>query len=197
MRECWTESLVRKILGEPEQVAYNKNGAVTRCFWSLEKVVEGESHPDFLKKKEKDDAQEARKASPSGFQRTPFGGVALAQEKAKELSKALQSDLLTVDIPDTGDLEEIYNNLLSQIEEFSLLLKASHTVSFEAYQKVYGVLRNPEINPYCQLYKKIGENRQDLAFECGTHYMAKLYDTSFEKPWYSKTVTVKGKKLVT
>ena len=193
IRDYWTPTLFDKIMGEPDHIKYDDSGKPYRYFWYMERLERGEEHPLFLKKKAKEDAKRAKSEQP---QETPES-EALNINNVLKLKKILKSDLLLVDIPQKGTLEAVFSDSLNQLNKTTLLLKASRTSSFEAFQRVYGELRDPELNPYCQLYRKIAEERKDLAFECGAHYLAKLHNIFYEDRWVTKTVTVRGKKLVT
>ncbi|WP_281648583.1 hypothetical protein [Parendozoicomonas sp. Alg238-R29] len=199
MRDYWTESVFKKVLGEADHIVYNDEGVPYRFYWYIETVLLAEQHPEFLKKKAREDAKRGNRMPLSGSPERwkPEATDQKDNDQILLFKKMIKSDLLTVDVPEDGDLNAVFKACMEQLNISNLLVKASRTSSYEGFQRVYGPLRNPEINPYCQLYKKIAEVRADLAFECGVHFLAKLYGVPYEKPWITKTVTVRGKKIVT
>lgn len=211
-RKYWTNHIMNKIMGPPDHVEYDNSGRVRRRYWTLDSVQLAEEHPAFIqhrdkvraKQAEKQAAQEAREEERRQQQAMERGEhllqkealrkkiedrTTLTDDNIRHFQKAITSDLLMIDVPKKGDLDTVFETCKAQMLKSSLLLKISRTSSWEAYLRVYGHLRDPDINPFCQLYDKIAVVRPDMAYECGKRFIAKLYDIPYEKPW----VTISAK----
>ena len=185
VREHWTESLVNKLLNKPDHTTYNKLGKPCLHYWHPETVLQAEQHPDFVKKKNRAEAEQAHRQKLKEERSKRHTEKRAGDERLVTLKKTLKSDLLDMVIPEDGSLPEVFDACQAYFLENCLLLKAARTTSLEGYHRVYGPLRDPDINPWCQIYNRIADARQDLAFECGLHFLARLYDVPYEKPWSS------------
>ena len=163
IRPYWTERLVDKLLGEPDHVHYRKDGKPYASFWFMDKVVAAEKDPVFLKKKYRHTEKDAKRDQE-------------LDSVSQKVKTAIRSDVLAVKIPRKGTLQEIFDNCRSQLEEHSVLLAILGIKTFYQYELIYTNNRDPELNIWCQLYKRIGKVRRNLTFECGQMYVAKLYN---------------------
>lgn len=152
-RPHWNKSLLKQLLGEPDNTRLRPNGTVHRYEYLRSRVESAEQSNAFAEKKEFDeiirsDAQR-RKA-----------------ELREGLEYAAESDLQRLVVPKEGNFLEVYEYCQRQMKTYRAVLAGVAMVE-ERY--VYGY-HGEYASPDQEICRRIAISRPDLAFEAGIKY---------------------------
>ena len=165
-RPYWTQSLIKQLLGEPDQIDRRANNTVVRKLYDQERVFEAEQSATFAHRKEAN-----IKARESLEDR--------AAEIKAGLQKAIELDIKNLKVPTKGDFNEVYEYCKNSLTAFNDM---NRIVDMDAYWQVYSPSSyKGMVDPKMQLCELIAKARVDLAFMAGRHYqMAALNCEHFE-----------------
>ncbi len=160
-RRYWNRKLLNKLLPEPDHTETRGNGTITRKLYSVQRVIEAESTAVFGAKKSGDDHSTAQREE-------------RAEEVREGLEKAIELDMKQLKIPSTGEIDEVFDACMKQMLLYNDMLKVA---DMSAYCSVYsphsdGGILSPEAN----IYKRIAQERGELAFEAGRRYQMSCID---------------------
>lgn len=154
-RPTWNRTLVNKLLGEPDEVLTRTDGQISARRYSISRIEDAERSPEF-KQRARDDA--ARKE--------------LIQERAYEiresLKQAIAMDVKSLKVPDTGDIEEVFDACRAQMQNYDNMLQVADMETFYAVYSPHS--HKGMIYPDMALLMEIGQHRIDLRFEAGRLY---------------------------
>lgn len=160
-RPYWNRKLLDKLLPEPDHTETRGNGTITRKLYSLQRVFEAEKSGTFLAKKDADDQSKAQREE-------------RAEEVREGLEKAIELDMKQLKIPLTGEIDEVFDTCMEQMLIYNDMLKVA---DMSAYCSVYSPHSDGGIlSPEASLYRKIAQERPELAFEAGRRYQMNCVD---------------------
>lgn len=158
-RPHWNKTLLKQLLGEPDNTRLRPNGTVHRYEYSLSRIESAELAGAFIEKMKWDEMMESHH-----------------QQRKEELREgmeyAVQSDLQRLVIPKEGDFFEVYEYCKRQMKTYRAVMAG---VSMDEEHYTYGY-RGEYASPNQEICRRIAIARPDLSFEAGIKYADSVFN---------------------